>query len=246
MKCRAGVWLGLAWVATGSGCADEGDDTAVVSDGGSDDGGSAVDDEVARAELQLALPLPEAERFYMVIGVDHDPDVYEDAETVNCKDYLERSFPHCYDEHHGSDYILVGDWEAMDAGSATIVAAAAGTVVEVVDGNYDRCHGSFSGGTDCDGYPQVANKVAIRHANGQVTWYYHLKKDSIVVQVDQQVAAGEQLGLVGSSGNSAAPHLHLELQDADGTVVDPFAGPLSQEETYWCDQGDPDGLPGGC
>ena len=54
------------------------------------------------------------------------------------------------------------------------------------------------------------------------------------------------LGIVGSSGNSSMPHLHFGLEDEDGVVIDPFAGPSSQEETWWCEQNPQGELPGLC
>ena len=58
---------------------------------------------------------------------------------------------------------------------------------------------------------------------------------------------GQPLGLVGSSGNSSTPHLHFEINAADGTVLDPYAGPGSQEASLWAEQLGVDELPGkGC
>ncbi len=209
---------------------------------------SSGTDTVSRAAIQLALPLSAPELFDLVIGVDHDPVEQDDGiYQLICADYLGRSFPHCYDEHKGSDYILIGGFEVMDAGSAEVVAAAAGTVVAIEDGHYDRCHGSLeTGDVDCDGHEMIANSVIIEHATRHRTLYWHLMKDSVAVAEGQEVEAGEHLGWVGSSGRSSMPHLHLELQDAGGVVIDPYAGPESQGETYWCEQGDEDGLPGGC
>src|SRR5688500_3941513 len=96
----------------------------------------------------LGFPLPRPDDFTSRIGVDHDPVVQEDdvAGRVVCTDFAGRAFPHCYDEHHGSDYLLDGGFEAMDAGSSPIVAAADGIVVDLADGNYDRCHADLSAG----------------------------------------------------------------------------------------------------
>lgn len=204
---------------------------------------------VPRGALRFALPLAEPERFYQTVGVDHDPVAYDGGlEALICEDYLGRSFPWCYDGHDGSDYLLDGGFEAMDAGSPAVLAAAAGVVVSVADGNYDRCHGDMATGeVSCDGYPMVANHVILEHASGDRSLYWHLQRDSVAVVLGQEVACGAHLGLVGSSGNSSAPHLHFELQDATGTALDPYAGPRSQPETWWEEQGDPEGLPGaGC
>ena len=38
--------------------------------------------------------------------------------------------------------------------------------------------------------------------------------------------------------------IQQEVEDATGQVIDPYAGPMSQEETWWVEQGDPEGFPG--
>lgn len=217
-----------------------------------DDSSAAVDtaapDELPRAEPQLRFPLVERELFAQTVGVDHDPVEYEpeSIEAAICTNYDGRGFPWCYDSHDGSDYLLVGGFDTMDAGSATIVAAADGVVVSTEDGHYDRCSASPEG-IDCDGHDGIANHVIVEHAGGWRTLYWHLKQDSVAVTEGQAVSCGEALGLVGSSGYSSAPHLHFELQSPEGVVVDPYAGAWSQPETWWVDQGDPEGLPGsGC
>lgn len=51
------------------------------------------------------------------------------------------------------------------------------------------------------------NYVIIDHGNGYRTLYGHLQKAT--VSQGQQVSAGQQIGVIGSTGNSSAPHLHL-------------------------------------
>jgi hypothetical protein len=64
--------------------------------------------------------------------------------------------------------------------------------------------------------------VTVRHGNGFLSYYGHLKKNSVVVNVGDWVVPGQKLGVVGSSGCSTYPHLHFEVHDCDDKVVDPF------------------------
>jgi hypothetical protein len=41
----------------------------------------------------------------------------------------------------------------------------------------------------------------------------HLRQRSVTVKVGDRVEAGQQLGLVGNSGNTAGPHLHIQVMD---------------------------------
>jgi murein DD-endopeptidase MepM/ murein hydrolase activator NlpD len=52
--------------------------------------------------------------------------------------------------------------------------------------------------------------VVLRHANGLETLYGHLSKINVTPM--QEVAAGEVIGLGGSTGNSTGPHLHFECR----------------------------------
>jgi murein DD-endopeptidase MepM/ murein hydrolase activator NlpD len=94
--------------------------------------------------------------------------------------------------HHGTDY--------RGKRGTPVLAAGSGTVI-------------FAGHRG--GYGRV---VFIDHGNGVITRYAHLKR--IDVKVGDTLAAGQQLGQLGSSGRTTGAHLHFEIRLA-GRSVDP-------------------------
>lgn len=60
--------------------------------------------------------------------------------------------------------------------------------------------------------------IEIDHGNGVVTRYAHNKEN--LVSVGDAVKKGEVIGLVGSTGRSTAPHVHLEVIE-NGRLVNP-------------------------
>lgn len=61
--------------------------------------------------------------------------------------------------------------------------------------------------------------ILLDHGGGLVTLYGHLSR--VLAVTGQDVAAGEVIGAVGSTGNSTGPHLHFEVQRG-GHPVDPL------------------------
>jgi hypothetical protein len=114
----------------------------------------------------------------------------------------------------------------MDSGQVRIVAAAPGVIVQKIDGNFDRdCAIVGNGGF---------NAVFIQQDDGLLAMYLHMKNGSQTTRaVGAHVAAGEFLGLVGSSGPSSLPHLHFELHDAANNVVDPLHGACNDAPDRW-------------
>jgi putative cell wall-binding protein len=124
--------------------------------------------------------------------------------------------------HHAID-IMVPRW-------TPVYAAASGTVIRINGTgnpanlpNQDKC---------CT--------LVLRHDDGWRTWYWHLNNDSAHLPAGQcdgkgwgiadgitigsRVEAGQLIGWAGSSGNAtcAYPHLHFELHDPHGVLVNPY------------------------
>jgi murein DD-endopeptidase MepM/ murein hydrolase activator NlpD len=65
--------------------------------------------------------------------------------------------------------------------------------------------------------------VVVVHSDGVRTLYAHLS--AINVRRGQPVNTGQNLGLVGATGDATGPHLHFEVQ-LRGAAIDPsFALP---------------------
>lgn len=87
------------------------------------------------------------------------------------------------------------------AGGSPVMPAAPGQVVKI--------------GSD----PKSGTFVKVRHADGSTTSYSHL--GSVNVRQGDQIAPGQSLGTVGSSGNATGNVLHFVVRDANGALVDP-------------------------
>lgn len=98
-----------------------------------------------------------------------------------------------------------------------LVAPADGVVTDVVSGVRDNAPNVRNP------LMAVGNMVMIRHADGEVSMFAHLKFGSPLVKVGQSVKKGQIIGLCGNSGNSTEAHLHYQLQEtnlfeAEGTL----------------------------
>ena len=125
-----------------------------------------------------------------------------------------------YNRHDGIDFRLK-NLSVMHSGVA-VRAAAPGRVRAIRDEMPDVSIREPGQLTAIAGR-EAGNSVAIRHAGGWETQYSHLKRGSIRVAPGDDVEAGEVLGLVGLSGMTEFPHLHLSVR-YEGEPVDPFVG----------------------
>jgi hypothetical protein len=100
---------------------------------------------------------------------------------------------------------------------APLLAVADGTVVKAVDGKPDIAPGAPPILATPEDF--AGNQVVLRIRPGVFAQYGHLLQGSVQVHVGQHVRAGQQLGRLGNSGNTTAPHLHFGLVDRAEAVV---------------------------
>ncbi len=67
--------------------------------------------------------------------------------------------------------------------------------------------------------PHFGRSIILVHSNGYITFYGHNQIN--LKNVGDEVARGEPIALLGTSGRSSAPHLHFEIWK-DGIPVDPL------------------------
>lgn len=177
-----------------------------------------------RDAVAFRWPLQQADGFewnsYYGISNYVDQDLTEDG----LLDY------HCdsrtYDGHKGTDiFTWPFPWYMYEENLVEVIAAEDGVIIQKYDGNEDdhcECYGSW-------------NAVYVEHSDGSIAWYGHLKTASPTSKdIGEFVEQGEYLGVVASSGCSTGPHLHLEVYDPEGNLVDPYAGDCnSMNDTTW-------------
>lgn len=105
--------------------------------------------------------------------------------------------------HHGIDLSKAGYTDMGDP----ILVIKDGIVVELEKNN---------GGA---GYT-----VKIQHSDHTLSRYAHLMRGSTdTLMIGQNVMAGDVIGKLGNTGRSTGPHLHLEMTDESGNLIDGYA-----------------------
>jgi len=168
--------------------------------------------------------------FYSITAYFDHNDIYPNyLSDYNCED-LTYDLPTGYN-HAGTDYFLWPfPWHKMSQDEVEIIAAAPGIIITKQDSLFDQSCGENS---------ETWNGVGILHEDGSTSWYVHMKKYSLTDKpLYDQVEQGEFLGIVGSSGQSFAPHLHFEVYNSNDQLIDPFEGPCNNTITdnWWLNQ----------
>lgn len=111
-----------------------------------------------------------------------------------------------------------------------IIAPFEGVVVEVVNSISDNTIG------EVDTKNNWGNTVIIKHSHLIYSKLCHLKHQSVVVKVGDNIKKGQLLGKCGNSGRSPYPHLHFQFQSTpyigSPTLNYPLGHYLLKEEKY--------------
>lgn len=178
-------------------------------------------------------PFRNPELYAPPIGMDWDRAAKSDKRR--CQGYRAKDFPNCYDQHEGTDYMLLGWFPQMDLQVGTdVVAVAPGKVTAIEMGKPDHCFADPTVKGDrkirCPGAGGAmdANFVRVEQDDGYLVEYYHLERDTVAVRPGRRVATGDLIGKIGSSGISSSPHLHLTVTRVGGDpsgYIDPYKTP---------------------
>ena len=128
--------------------------------------------------------------------------VYSGSLVWPCPSYSRISSQYGYRTHpiSGTRKLHKG-LDIAASGGNPVIAAASGTVVKSY---FSSSYGNY---------------VVISHGGGLMTAYAHMTRR--LVSAGQTVAAGQQVGTVGSTGNSTGPHLHFEVY-VGGSTTNPM------------------------
>lgn len=107
-----------------------------------------------------------------------------------------------------------------DQHAALDIAADTGTPVVATDDGTVTVTQTWNGIVTQGDNNSYGNMIQVSHSDGTVTLYAHLSE--INVRQGDTVVRGQQIGRVGSTGNSSGPHLHFEVR-SNGSKVDPMA-----------------------
>lgn len=104
-----------------------------------------------------------------------------------------------------------------------VLAPITGTVVQAAQDQQDRKRLSMlrdlwsmvvsSPAVKQDDISAMGGNHVIIRGEGFYVFLAHLKRDSVSVEKGDEVEMGDVIGLVGNSGHSLVPHLHLEVFD---------------------------------
>jgi hypothetical protein len=140
--------------------------------------------------------------------------------TLNGGFYLAQRFAIDWERVDEAAHLFVGDPKAVSSYriyNDPVYAVADATVVASRNDLDDQVPGKLPDGLPLD--EADGNFAILELANGVYALYAHMRKGSVALAAGAHVRQGEQIGNVGNSGNTQAPHLHFQLMDAPSALL---------------------------
>jgi peptidoglycan hydrolase-like protein with peptidoglycan-binding domain len=115
---------------------------------------------------------------------------------------------------------LIDTWHAPRGGGrlhvgVDIISSQDKLLYAVVDGTISKQYFDYPGAL-------AGNGLRVAQPNGTYFTYLHLSGFAEGIEVGTKVKAGDVIGYVGTTGNSATPHLHFEVHPNGGSPVNPY------------------------
>ncbi len=110
----------------------------------------------------------------------------------------------------------------------SVVAAADGEVVSVVDGIPDHTRPG-TGAVDWTARDIRGNHIVIKHGDRLYSMCGHLQPRSCTLRPGDVVRRGDPIGRCGNSGHSTEPHLHFHIQDRANFYLSAGVAPVFEK-----------------
>jgi hypothetical protein len=170
--------------------------------------------EPARKIINLAFPLKNG-NYYIISGGNN---VLLNYHQEYKGEFIHKAFDICKLGKFGSTgvslFLKTEKNEDVFMFSDSVFSPCDGLITDVIDNEPDHKPG------DLDKYiEKQANVVVIKNGNNNVV-LVHFKRKSIVVNTGMFIQTGDFIGLVGNSGESSSPHLHIHVRDENWKPVE--------------------------
>jgi len=119
----------------------------------------------------------------------------------------------------GKPVLSPGDGRVVSAAHDKADNPASGPLPPIAPEQYECLRAKAFEHLEEAGIEQLhGNHVIIDHGNGEFSLIDHMQKDSVSVEVGDEVTRGTVLGKIGNSGDSGTPHIHYGLQNGKDTL----------------------------
>ncbi len=165
-------------------------------------------EDISLVKLKFPLDCKLGESCWIARYSDHDKG--PGKADYRCNDRTQHT-------HRGTD-IAIKNLQIMAEG-VDVLAAADGIVTIIRDGITDE----FATKENRAEKSKIGNgnTLGIRHSDGSISVYSHMKKHSLTVKKGDSVKVGQKIGEIGMSGLTEYPHLHFALR-YNNEWYDPF------------------------